>query len=209
MKKLFRKALVLIAIMGMGTGVTSCDSESILKFIEMFTPEILQILMPNNAQPTQTFVGEWEAECLNRTDETTNQWSYYQNSQQAATIKVQNTTCEVSLEQEQNEDGTISNDYSLFLSIPSITLAGNTISNLIIYAGTFISTDLVNGSFDTEDQFYNISMDGMPETAETYYACISNGNIANNEITFDYQIVAGLNAYNGKYVGTLKPTENQ
>jgi len=205
MKKIMRKAAVVAAIFGMGTTVTSCDSESISQWVQMLLPTIIQVLTPSTAEPSKTFVGEWESECLTRTDTLKNDWSYYNNSSDK--VKVESVTCNLITQAQTSEAGTTSTE--VYVSIPSLAIAGTTYTNLEMYCGTFNTTDNTTGTFSTSNNFYNIAADNIPADATCYYACVSNGKITANEISFEYNIVAGYCAYNGKYVGALQQSTEE
>ena len=196
MKKVIRKVFVVLAFIGVGTGVTSCDSETLTTLL----PYILQILM--GGQQTQ-FSGEMSTHRLVREKLDKNaEWvfptgmsaNYRFKSTQAVTLQVTGTT-----------DAQTAN-----IDIPTIQFDDITITGVTMQ-GIPYSTNGTEATLGSQAFYYTITRteNGKTETITSdesnedyYHIYFSGGKVTNDgKLTFSISLIMGTEAINADYTG--------
>lgn len=197
MKKFFRKALVLIAILGMGTGVTSCDEDTITVIAS-----ILQQLMGGNSQ---SYVGSADLVGLKITDETDKDGSpiyLYLDTDSVKTVNNMQVNITV-----QNQQASI--------TIPTVNVGGRTLQNIQV-GGIAIDQ---NGTMEGDGTLYIFSCSrdingrtenivGNEENINTTQFALFSGSVVSNGtnsavLKLNIQITIEGEIYQINYNGSL------
>ena len=202
MKKFNRSALTIAAILGMSMSLTSCDEDTITTILN-----VVSQLMGGQAQ---TFSGTAHTSQLTRPNVKSG-WSWADKDSLTSSKTQTSMACQVSFSTETDAE-TNTSYKSVSITIPTLTYGSNSFTNLVIYGGPFTTVNNSTGTFNTSGGAYYYTTDNytngsnslsITEQTENYWAVIYDGKITSDAITFSYSIIAGTEAYNGTYVGSL------
>jgi len=200
MKKIFRNTLVALAFLGTGTGLTSCDSETITSLL----PVLLELLMGGQAQ---TYSGTAQLEGLESTGETDKDGNVILKYMDTDSIKTATITATV---QVSNNAATI--------TIPELKVGGRTLTNIQV-AGIGITNGVLEGGYQwaytctrqygTTSESISVVADGTAnDNSKTYHFDLLSGKVVTNSdnsatFTFEACVYMGTEAYNITYNGAL------
>ncbi|MBO4663595.1 MAG: hypothetical protein J5663_04175 [Bacteroidaceae bacterium] len=195
MKKIFSKALVVLAFLSAGTGLSSCDSETLSTIL----PYVLQLLMGGQ---TQTYSGTAEVEGLiadgTNADGST-KYKYMEGGEKKT------VTASASVQVSQN---------TATITLTQVEIGGRTLTNLQV-AGVPIENGVLEGGYQwaytCERQYGANAVEQISVTEEnqaTYHYDLLSGSIQSTTdnsaiLTFEACVYMGNEAYNIKYTGQL------
>ena len=192
MKKIIRKVFVVLAFIGVGTGVTSCDSETLTTLL----PYIIELLMGGQ---TQTYSGTAEVEGL-LVDKTSSTGFIQMPNATKKTV-----TASATVQVSQN---------TATITLTQVEIGGRTLTNLQV-AGVPIENGVLEGGYQwaytCERQYGTDAVEQISVTEEnqaTYHYDLLSGSIqaaSDNSaiLTFDACVYMGDEVYNITYKGQL------
>ena len=192
MKKIIRKVFVVLAFIGVGTGVTSCDSETLTTLL----PYIIELLMGGQ---TQTYSGTAEVEGL-LVDKTSSTGFIQMPNATKKTV-----TASATVQVSQN---------TATITLTQVEIGGRTLTNLQV-AGVPIENGVLEGGYQwaytCERQYGTDAVEQISVTEEnqtTYHYDLLSGSIqaaSDNSaiLTFDACVYMGDEVYNISYKGQL------
>lgn len=192
MKKIIRKVFIVLAFLGIGTGFTSCDSETLSTLL----PYILQLLMGGQSQ---TYSGTAEVEGL--LTDATSKTGFVQMPGAEKTTVTASATVQVS----QNQ---------ATITFTQLEIGGRVLTNLQV-AGIPIENGVLEGGYQwayTCERQYGTSaaeqISVTDDNQKTYHYDLLSGSIqatSDNSavLTLEACVYMGEEVYNISYKGQL------